>query len=276
VREHRGVTGEPRFRADLYRGTAEHYERYRRPYPTALMDDLRARVAVGPADRVVDLACGTGQIAFGLADAVGEVVAVDQEPELIARARRKADGLGVTNIHWITARAEAVELDGTFGLVAIGNAFHRLDRDVVARRLVPHLAPGGGMALLWSWSPAHGDAPWQHVLDDVLRRWMDALDTGDRVPSGWEQAIARDPHEAVLRRAGLRYEGRVEVRVAEEWTVESLIGNACSTSYVNPVVLGERQTEFEDDVRAALLACAPDGVFVQDQTYAYELARRTA
>ena len=52
----------------------------------------------------------------------------------------QSDLLGVTNIRWITAAAETVELDGAFDLVAIGNAFHRLDRDAVAGRL-PRTSP---------------------------------------------------------------------------------------------------------------------------------------
>jgi hypothetical protein len=31
--------------------------------------------------------------------------------------------------------------------------------------------------------------------------------------------------------------------------------------------------DFEDDLRRRLLACVPDGVFDQDLTFAYELAR---
>lgn len=62
-----GPTGdEPRFAAGLYRGTAGHYDRYRLPYPRALLDDLLYRAAVTGRGRLLDLACGTGQLAFPL------------------------------------------------------------------------------------------------------------------------------------------------------------------------------------------------------------------
>jgi SAM-dependent methyltransferase len=262
-----------RYRKDLFKGTAEHYDRFRPPYPAALLEDLRARVPLTGDSRMLDLACGTGQIAFPLAPRVAEVLAVDQEAELVDFGRRKAERLGVTNIEWIAAAAEDVELEGAFDLVAIGNAFHRLDRDAVTTRLVPCLAARGCIALLWGGSPWLGDQPWQRVLGDTLDRWRDTVGARDRVPDGWEQAMVQDPHEQVLRRAGLSYEGSFELSVVERWTVESLIGFTYSTSFLNRAALAQHVDAFEDDLRAQLLACCPDGVFEQDLTFAYELAR---
>jgi SAM-dependent methyltransferase len=264
----------PRYRKDLFAGTAEYYDRFRPPYPTVLLEDLRARVSLGGTDRLLDLACGTGQVAFALAADVAEVWAVDQEAESIEFAKRKAQSLGVTNIRWIAAAAEEVGLEGAFDLVAIGNAFHRLDRAAVARRLVPHLPERGGVALLWGGTPWRGDRPWQHVLADTLEGWMDAVGARHRVPTGWEQVIDQDPHERVLRRAGLSYEGLFEFSVEERWSIETLIGFVYSTSFLNRTVVERHVDEFESDLRRRLLACCADGVFEQDLTFAYELARR--
>jgi SAM-dependent methyltransferase len=268
------VAVEPRFRKDLFKGTAEYYDRFRPRYPAVLLDDLRARVPIDASSRLLDLACGTGQVAFALAADMADVWAVDQEAESIDFGRRKAQRLGVTNIQWVAAAAEDVPLDGPFDLVAIGNAFHRVDRDAVAKRLAPQLSERGCVALLWGGTPWPGDRHWQRVLDDMVRRWMDAVGARDRVPEGWEQAMDRDPHEQVLRRAGLSYEGRSEFSLVERWTVESLIGFIYSTSVLNRAVLADHVEAFESDLRGQLLACDPDGVFEQELTFAYELARR--
>jgi hypothetical protein len=209
-----------------------------------------------------------------LAGVVREVWAVDQEPESVEFGERKAGQLGVANIRWIAAAAEDIPLDGVFDLVAIGNAFHRLDRDAVARRLVPHLGARDCVALLWGGTAWRGDQPWQQVLYEALERWQDALDARDRVPAGWEAAIERDPHPEVLRRAGLSYEGAFDFTVEHRWTVESLVGLVLSSSFLNRTVLGNQIDTFEREVRDLLLACCPEGVFEEHLKFRYELARR--
>lgn len=113
-------------------------------------------------------------------------------------------------------------------------------------------------------------------MSEVLERWQGTLGVRDRVPAGWEQAMQRDPHEQVLVRAGLVYEGRFEFSVLKRWTVDSLIGNVYSSSVLNRAVLGNHTEAFENDLRGQLLSSEPDGVFEQDLSFAYELARRPA
>jgi SAM-dependent methyltransferase len=268
------MAGEPAFRTDLYKGTAEYYDRFRPPYPAALIDDLRARVPVDDSSRVLDLACGTGQIAFALASHVDEVLGIDQEAETVAFAQAKARELAVSNASFVAGPAETTALDGDFDLVGIGNAFHRLDRDTVARRVASHLQPRGCVALLWSEPPGIGDQSWERAMHATTERWLDTLGARDRVPEGWEEAIARDPNADVLQRAGLTYEGSFDFAAEETWTVESLIGFVYSTSYLNRTVLGEHAGAFERDLRERLLECQADGAFTQPATYGYELARR--
>ena len=51
----------------------------------------------GPSGRgrLLDLACGTGQLAFALRSPFAEVWAVDQEPDMVAVVRSKAAALPV-------------------------------------------------------------------------------------------------------------------------------------------------------------------------------------
>lgn len=53
-----------RFDPDLYQGTAGYYEQFRLPYPDAMIADLARRAAPSGRGRLLDLACGTGQLAF--------------------------------------------------------------------------------------------------------------------------------------------------------------------------------------------------------------------
>ncbi len=262
------------FRSDLFKGTAEYYDRYRLPYPPVLLEHLLDRVGAGRRSRLLDLACGTGQLAFPLAASFDEVVAVDQEADQVAFGRRRAQQTGVDNIRWVVGAAEQLPLHATFDLVVIGNAFHRFDRPVVAGRLVPHLTRGGCLALVWSDPPSAGNQPWQRALDETVERWRDQLGVRERAPTGWAAAIERLPHEQVLRDAGLTFEGRSEFSLTHRWTVESLIGHVFSTSVLSRPTLGDQADAFAADVRDRLLALCPDDRFEQEVKYAYDLARR--
>jgi SAM-dependent methyltransferase len=265
---------EPEFRADLYRGTAPFYDAFRIPYPQDLLDDLRVRAQVTGAGRLLDLACGTGQIAFGLGRNFAEVWAVDQEPESIALGRAKALGLGIANIRWIAGRAEDVAADGYFELVAIGNAFHRLQRQIVAESAFRWLAPGGHLALLWSDGPWTGPAAWQRALAETASYWTIQAESADRVPAGPGQAIADAPHPAVLAAAGFTIAGAFEFTAPYEWTVQKLTGFMYSTSILSRAALGRHAQAFERDLRDRLTAAQPDEVFHEEINFGYDLARR--
>jgi SAM-dependent methyltransferase len=262
------------FRTDLYRGTAAYYDRYRRPYPEALLEDLCRRLAVSGTGRLLDLACGTGQIAIPLAGRFAAVWAVDQERESVAYGQRKADAAGMANITWVAGAAQTVDLEGGFELIAVGNAFHRLDRLAVAARMFSWLRPGGGVALLWGGIPNRGEQPWQRALSVLFEEWIARLGVAERVPAGWEQAMDRHPHEQVLTEAGLDYAGRFEFVVEQAWTLESLAGFAYSTSFINPQALGAQKDRFERDLAERLGPLQPDGVFHEQASFAYQLARK--
>jgi SAM-dependent methyltransferase len=139
----------PDYPAEAFAGTARYYARYRVPYPQVLLDDLRARAALTGAGRLLDLACGPGRVALPLAPFFREVWAVDREPEMVEVGREEAGRRGTTNVRWLVGRAEELEAPpGACELTTIGEAFHRLDRWLIARRALAWLAPGRCLATL--------------------------------------------------------------------------------------------------------------------------------
>src|ERR1700740_2823290 len=88
------VDDDVRFAPDLYRGTAGYYDRFRLPYPEAMIDDLAHRVSPSGHGRLLALACGTRQLAFPRRGWFAEVWAVDQEPDMIELIRAKAASAG--------------------------------------------------------------------------------------------------------------------------------------------------------------------------------------
>ncbi|MGO9877105.1 MAG: class I SAM-dependent methyltransferase [Acidimicrobiia bacterium] len=265
----------PDFRTDLYRGTAADYDRFRVPYPPALIDDLLERAGVNGDGRLLDLACGTGQVSFAMHRSFGEVWAVDQEPDMVGFAQRKAEQAVVRNIRCMTSSAqELVAPEASFDLIAIGNAFQRLPREAVAARIRGWLRPGRCVALLWSEPPWRGDAPWQTTMGALFERWMTNVGAHSRVPPGWEQARLDRADHLILRDAGMQPVGKYQFLTDHEWTPDALIGFVFSTSFLSRVALGDDADRFEEDLRRELRASQPAGTFSQTIDFAYELARR--
>jgi ubiquinone/menaquinone biosynthesis C-methylase UbiE len=270
----------PLFAKDLFQGTAEYYDRYRRPYPDEMITELGRRAAAqGSASprggRVLDLACGTGQLAFALRPWFSEVWAVDQEPDMVTKVRVKAGADAAGGIRAIGSSAEVLEAEpGYFDLVVIGNAFHRLDRDLVAGRVFEWLKPGGYLALCWSSQPFEGDADWQRPLWATLARWRTELGVESRIPANWDAPRKLRPDGQVLADAGFEVTGKHRFAVEQEWTVADLCGLVRSTSFLSAPVLADRADEFDADLAAIMTQYGQDGVLTEAASYECELARK--
>jgi SAM-dependent methyltransferase len=122
-----------------------------------LISDLGAILVqscgVGPGDRVLDVAAGSGNVAIPAALTGASVVASDLTPELLESGRRKAAERGA-ELEWREADAEALPFaDGEFDTVlsCVGVMFaphHQTSAD----ELVRVCRPGGTIGLL-SWTP---------------------------------------------------------------------------------------------------------------------------
>ncbi|MGN2636433.1 class I SAM-dependent methyltransferase [Nocardia takedensis] len=265
----------PGYRDDLFRGAAEYYSRYRPAYPQPLFDDLLHHAGEGGV--LVDLACGTGEIAIPLHTRFAHVHAVDLEPDMIEVGRAKAEQVGATNISWTTGKAEDLAVDEPAQLVTIGNAFHRLHRPLIAERVRQWLAPDGCVAVLGSSTPWSGTEPWQAVAVDVVARWSgEPGHPGSAVPAtAVRNAPARRTHEDVLRGAGFINVAEYQFPTPHAWTVDEFLGFLWSTSYTARIRQDHTLTErFETDLRAQLLECEPSGQLRESIAHYYILGRK--
>jgi SAM-dependent methyltransferase len=108
---------------------------------------------VGPGDRVLDVAAGTGNAAIPAAATGATVVASDLTPELLEQGAAVAAERGV-QLEWREANAQALPFsDGEFDAVlsCIGVMFAPLHQQS-ADELVRVCRPGGTIAVL-SWTP---------------------------------------------------------------------------------------------------------------------------
>jgi demethylmenaquinone methyltransferase / 2-methoxy-6-polyprenyl-1,4-benzoquinol methylase len=135
----------------LFAPLAPTYDRYARLL--SLGQDPRwrsflvSRVQVGPGDRVLDVATGTGAVAVELVRAHGcSVVGLDQSPEMLAAARRRVGAAGVA------ARVELVEghadelpfADGSFDALTFTYLLRYVDDPAATLRELARVVRAGG------------------------------------------------------------------------------------------------------------------------------------
>ena len=89
-------------------------------------------VAARPGDVIVDVGCGTGSLALLLHHARPEarIVGIDPDPEMLARARRKADEAEAATVEWLVGMGDAL-------VQVMGSA----TADAVVSSLVLHQCP---------------------------------------------------------------------------------------------------------------------------------------
>lgn len=69
-------------------------------------DQFVRRVKPQPGEAILDMAGGTGDIAFRIAARGAEVVVADINPEMLAVGRKRAERRGITGLHWAEENAE--------------------------------------------------------------------------------------------------------------------------------------------------------------------------
>lgn len=264
----------PNFRDDLFRGTAEFYALYRPPYPAELFDDLVSRAQIAPGGRLLDLACGTGEIAIPLHNRFSETWAIDLEPEMVEVGQRKAAEAEASNIRWRTGRAEELDVpEGFFQLITVGNAFHRLDRPDVAAKARRWLSSDGCIAVMGSNSVWTGVEHWQQVAAEVIRKWTDHPGRADK-PAGPADDRPRLTHEQALVEAGFIDVAEYKFPTPYVWTLESFLGYLYSTSVAAKARRAGDSDAFESELRERLLEIEPSGRLEESAAFYYILGRQ--
>jgi 2-polyprenyl-3-methyl-5-hydroxy-6-metoxy-1,4-benzoquinol methylase len=131
------------------------YHEFARRSLWAFGQELVEACGIGPGQRVLDVAAGSGNVAIRAAQTGAEVVASDLTPENFEAGRREAAAQGV-RLEWVEADAEALPFDdGEFDVVTSAfGAIFAPHQQVVADELVRVCRPGGMIGLTVPAPPA--------------------------------------------------------------------------------------------------------------------------
>jgi len=133
-----------------YNAFAPYYDRFQRGIDyaarAAYFDGLIRAFGGGPG-LLLDLACGTGSLSLALAKRGYDVIGVDQSPEMLSVAQRKADKSG-QRVLFLCQSMERLDLYGTVAccVSALDSLNHLTSEGALARaigRVSLFLEPGG-------------------------------------------------------------------------------------------------------------------------------------
>lgn len=254
---------------NLFSGTAPYYAHYRPDYPEQIFTLLIDKFSLNKNSRVLDLGCGTGQIALKIAPHVAEVLAVDPQEEMLQEGKSLAAQSKVANIKWL--RGESANITtisskiGEIDLTAIGRAFHWMDREQTLRDLSAITKSGGGVVIIGDNGPRDGPPgnPWKAVIDETVRHWL-----GDSRKAGTKGTYTHPEKrfEAILKESPFHNLESVKISTTRTWTIDQIIGYLYSTSSTSIPVLGDKKELFEADLRRRLLSLDPGGLFNEEVT----------
>ncbi len=127
--------------------------------------------AGGPGRRVLEVGCGTGAVTERLVRRGAEVTAVDQNPEMLERARARLSGAGPGRVAWLERTAAEIDglPEGGFDAVVASLCLSEMsgaERRFVLRAAARRLGPGGVLAVADELRPRRF---WQRAIQVLLR-----------------------------------------------------------------------------------------------------------
>jgi SAM-dependent methyltransferase len=233
---------------------ADLYHRYRHGYPAAAVDALVGAFGLTGQDVVVDLGCGTGQLALPMAARVRAVIGVDPEPDMLQRARQAAGERAVPNVTWMIGMdtdipaLRALLGGNSVAAVTIGQALHWMNREDLFPAIIPLVRPGGGVAVVTNGTPLWlQDTDWSRALRDHLERWLgtkltSACGTDEQCQRRYIDDLASAGFEVLA----------TAVDYVAELDLDQLVGAIYSALAVTQLPAPDQRPAFAEQIRRAV------------------------
>jgi SAM-dependent methyltransferase len=246
------------FEKHRFRSAAEHYLKGRPAYAAALFERVARLTNLQSNDAVLDLGCGPGQIALGFAPHAGPVTAIDPEPEMLRIAAASAEAAG-RNIRFIEGSSfDLRPALGAFQLVAIGRAFHWMDRRDTLARLDRMIAAGGAVALFSDKHPEVPQNAWRKAYDTVLDKYS-AEDSARKL----RKSDTFGSHETVLLTSPFSHLERIGVIEERATPIADFDARLLSLSSVSRAQIGDKADAMIAEFRAEMAPYVVDGAVTE-------------
>ena len=215
-------------------------------YPPEIFTILNELIVDEPRV-ILDVGCGTGNVARPLAAYVERIDAVDLSLPMLERAKMLPGG-DSPKIRWWHGRAEEVSFEPPYALVTAGESLHWMELDVTLPRLARVLTPHGLLAIAFV---EEQPTLWSEGSSQIKQRFTN---NPAYQPFDW---IAESEKERLFQQLGYRLASPVSV----SQTVEDYIAAQHARSILSlDTMTAEQATQFDREMRALLLPFARDGL----------------
>ena len=256
-------TDDQPFIADRFQSTIPFYIAHRPRYPDRLMAEIVRRTGTGEHDPVLDLGCGTGMVALGLArQGLKGVVGLDPDPAMVEAARAEAERAEAAVRFALGSSRDLSPAPGPLKLVTMGRSFHWMERAATLDALDACVAPDGAIVVLTDMPEVAPENWWKGVMRELQYEF-----TG-------RASQNRPPRLGVLLDSAFSSLERYAVVERRPMTVDAIVGRAFTLLESSPKALGPRMGRFEAELRRRLLDGSPDGAFTELCEFDALIARR--
>lgn len=199
-----------------YNQLASRYDQRWNWYVTNTLSFLKTWVNLSASDKVLDIACGTGEFERMVLSEkpTQQMVGVDISEEMLAIARQKLHSY--SNVSFQAGSASVLPFpDQSFDVIVSANAFHYFDDPVTALAEVKRVLKTNGKVVILDWckdfwlcrvldialkwfDPAHQQCYTQHELHNFLTLLEFNIDASSKVRFGffWGLMVATAvPHQ---------------------------------------------------------------------------------
>ena len=262
-----------KFDPELYRGTHKYYAKYRPAIPEKVIKIIVNHFNVKPTDRVLDIGCGTGQVALVMEGKCGEMVCLDPDSEMLKWAK-KATKNSKIKLTWFNYSAENLgkikKRLGVFKLATICRGFHWMNQDQVLKDVDDLIEEDGGVAVfsdrvLWG-----GNEKWQQAVKKVIQKYLGK----ERRAGKGKFKVSDELWEDILARSVFKLVKTYEMPIKRNWDVKSIIGYVFSTSAAAPPLFGNQLNRFKKELKNTLLSINPKDTFQENAVWSIILGSK--
>jgi ubiquinone/menaquinone biosynthesis C-methylase UbiE len=226
------------------------YREYRHPYLDHFFRAVAEAIPLTGKEDLLDLGCGTGEVALGFGPFVASITGVDVEQAMLDEATNKAQNLG-HRIKSVCCKVEDAPPElGRFHLITMGRAHWFIHTPACLARLDQWLAPDGRILICKPVQNPDG-AEWHKAFSATRYKW--AKKAGENHP---ELLQLREQLQLTIPEffQGTDFEPwkRVMVHGERKLELEHLISRALGSPSTTRTILGQQTDQMIAELHTVL------------------------